>query len=192
MGDRALEEAGPVNIRAFFGVPVPEPQRSQLGVFLAQCSLVAPDFRWSVTENLHLTVRFVGTVDRGVVEGIADNLDGNAGPAVRLALGEAGTFKRSRLARVVWLGLQSGAEGLTSLAARVESECRAAGLAPEARPFQPHLTLARARSRDGARTPELPALPALEPWSADELILFWSHLKKNGAEHEPIRRIALS
>ena len=112
-------------------------------------------------------------------------------PAIQLALGDAGTFKRSRLARVLWLGLKSGAEDLGALAARVEAECRAAGLPPETRAFQPHLTLARARSRDGARQPDLPAMPALAPWRAEELILYWSHLKKNGAVHEPIRRIAL-
>lgn len=170
---------------------MPDPQRTQLGGFLAECTTLAPEFRWSVTENLHLTVRFVGTVDRAVVEAIADRLDGAAGPAIQLALGEAGTFKRSRLARVVWLGLKSGADDLSSLAVRVEAECRGAGLAPEARAFHPHLTLARARSRDGARQPELPAIPKLAPWRADELILYWSHLKKNGAVHEPIRRIVL-
>jgi len=170
---------------------VPDPQREQLAGFLAQCRTVAPEFRWSVAENLHLTVRFVGTVDRSVVEGIAGRLDGAAGPSIQMALGEAGTFKRSRLARVVWLGLKSGAEELSALAARVEAECRAARLAPEARPFQPHLTLARARSREGTRPPDLPAIPMLAPWRADELILYWSHLNKNGAVHEPIRRIAL-
>ena len=170
---------------------MPDPQREQLGAFLAQCAVVAPEFRWSVTENLHLTVRFIGTVDRAVVDRIAGRLDGAAGPAIQLALGEAGTFKRSRLARVVWLGLNSGAEDLRALAVRVEAECRAAGLAREARPFQPHLTLARARSRDGARQPDLSAIPSLAPWRADELILYWSHLKKNGAVHEPIRRIRL-
>ena len=192
MGDRTLEEAPPVTIRAFFGVPVPDPQRELLGDFLVRCAAVAPEFRWSVTENLHLTVRFVGSVDRAIVESIADRLDGAAGPAIVLGLGQAGTFKRSRLARVVWLGLSAGGEEMRSLAAQVEAECRGAGLPPEARAFQPHLTLARARSRDGAAAPGLPLLPRLEPWRADELILHWSHLKKNGAEHEPIRRIALS
>lgn len=171
---------------------MPDPQREQLEGFLAQCAIAAPEFRWSVTENLHLTVRFIGTVDRAVVEAIAHRLDGAAGPAIQVALGEVGTFKRSRLARVLWLGLKSGAEELSALAGRVEAECRAAGLAPEARAFQPHLTLARARSRDGARQPDLPAIPTLAPWRADELILYWSHLGKNGAVHEPIRQIALS
>lgn len=143
-------------------------------------------------ENLHLTVRFVGTVERSTVEGIADRLTGRAGTAIELALGEVGTFKRSRLARVLWLGLQSGALEMKALAERVEAECRAAGLAPEARPYQPHLTLARARSRDGARLPDLPDMPQLAPWRATELVLYWSHLKKTSAYHEPIRTIALS
>ena len=193
MGARALEEQpGPLTIRAFFGVPLPDMQREQLGGFLARCEVAAPEFRWSVVGNLHLTVRFVGTVERSVVEGIADRLAGRAGPAVELALGEVGTFRRSRLARVLWLGLESGAAEMKALAARVEAECRSIGLAPEARPFQPHLTLARARSRDGATPPDLPAIPRMEAWRADELILYWSHLKKNGAYHEPIRTIALS
>ncbi len=171
---------------------MPEPQRDQLGGFLAECAVVAPQFRWSATENLHLTVRFIGTIRRGVVEAIADRLDGASGPAIELTLGDVGTFKRSRMARVVWLGLRSGGDELKALASRVEAECRAAGLAPEARALQPHLTVARARSRDGASPPQLPPIPALAPWRANELILYWSHLKKNGAEHEPIRRIRLS
>ncbi len=144
-----------------------------------------------MVENLHLTVRFIGTVERSIVEGVADRLTGRAGPAVELALGEVGTFKRSRLVRVLWLGLQSGADEMKALAARVEAECRAVGLAPEARPFQPHLTLARARSRDGARPPELPEIPVLEPWRATELVLYRSQLKKDHAYHEPIRTIPL-
>lgn len=152
---------------------------------------MAPEFRWSAVENLHLTVRFVGTVERSIVEGIAARLAGRAGPSIELTLGEVGAFRRSRLVRVLWLGLQSGAAEMKALAARVEEECRAAGLTPEARPFQPHLTLARARSRNGAGVPDLPEIPRLEPWRASELILYWSHLKKNGAYHEPIRTIPL-
>jgi len=153
--------------------------------------VLAPEFRWSAADNLHLTVRFVGSVDRELVEGIADRLDAASGPPISLELGDAGTFRQSRMARVVWLGLSSGAEALTALAARVEAECRLAGLPPEPRPFQPHMTLARARSREGARPPELPAIPRLEPWVATELVLFWSQLKKSGAVHEPIRTIRL-
>jgi len=94
--------------------------------------------------------------------------------------------------RVVWLGVRLGDEAMRTVAQRVEAECRAAGLEPESRAFKPHLTLARARARDGAPMPVLPELPQLEPWLAEELILYSSHLQRAGAVHEPIRTLGLT
>ena len=159
--------------------------------FLETCAGLAPEFRWAGADNLHLTLRFIGSVEREVVEGIAQRLDGTLGAPFDVALGEVGTFRRGRLARVVWLGVRIGDEAMRSLAQRVEAECRAAGLDPESRAFKPHLTLARARARDGAPLPGLPELPALEPWRADELILYSSHLQRAGAVHEPIWTLRL-
>ncbi len=138
-----------------------------------------------------MTLRFIGSVEQEVIERIADRLEGSAGPAFEVALGEVGTFRRGRLARVVWLGVASGVEPMRSLARLVEAECVAAGLEPESRAFKPHLTLARARARDGASLPELAALPALEAWRAEELILYSSHLQRAGAVHEPIQTVLL-
>jgi 2'-5' RNA ligase len=170
---------------------VPEPQRGELGRFLAACAAAALEFRWSATSNLHLTLRFLGGVDRAVAEGIADRLGENGGPSFELELGALGSFKRGRLARVVWLGLRSGGEAASTLAARIETECVNAGLEPELRALQPHLTLARARPREGASLPELPPVPELGGWVARELVLYQSRLTKTGAVHEPVRSIAL-
>jgi 2'-5' RNA ligase len=190
-GSAPLTE-GPASVRAFFGLPLPDTHRSALGDYLSACAALAPEFRWSVADNLHVTVRFLGSVERDRVEAIADRLELEAGSAFELALGRVGQFRRSRLARVIWLGLTEGVEQLSGLAKVVEAECRAAGLEAETRAFQPHLTLARARRRDGAALPELPTVPDLPPWTADELVLYWSHLGRQGAVHEPIRRIRLA
>lgn len=176
-------------IRAFFAVPLPETNRERLAAYLLACAAAAPAFRWSDPNNLHLTVRFVGSVEREVVEGIADRVEGST---LEISLGEIGTFKRGGLARVVWLGVQHGVDGLTVLADRVEAECRAAGLEPEERALKPHLTLARARPRQGAALPALPPLPDLEPWRAGELVLYSSHLGSGGSMHEPIRTVRLT
>lgn len=183
---------------------MPELQREDLGRFIADCARVAPDFRWTPTENLHLTIRFVGNVDRSVVEQVADRLAGLALGGFELELGEIGAFGRGRIARVVWLGPRAGADGAGALAAAVEAECSRAGLvgavskahpgrpvSAHERPFQAHLTLARARARDGSRLPDLPATPLLSPWRADELILYSSRLTKTGAIYEVLRNLPL-
>jgi 2'-5' RNA ligase len=188
--ERSRPEVAPP-IRAFFGLPLPEPQRASLAAFVAACAKAAPQFRWTPDSNLHLTLRFIGSIDRALVEGIADRIADRAPSGFDLELGDLGTFKRGRLARVVWLGLRSGLEPLASLAAEVDDECVKAGLPAEKRPFRAHLTLARARARDGTALPALPSTPKLEPWRADELVLYSSHLGRTGAVYEPLRLVKL-
>ncbi|MGH7764705.1 MAG: RNA 2',3'-cyclic phosphodiesterase [Candidatus Dormibacteraceae bacterium] len=178
-------------MRAFFGLPVPEEQREVLGRYVAACASLAPAFRWVVPANLHLTVRFVGSVDRELVDGIAGRLAALQLQGFELELADLGTFQRGRMVRVVWVGLGTGTEPAIALAARVDAECVAAGLEPEGRAFQPHLTLARARGRDGDVLPTFPPPPRLRPWRARELVLFQSHLGRSGAVYEPLRVLLL-
>jgi RNA 2',3'-cyclic 3'-phosphodiesterase len=178
-------------VRAFFGLPLPEPHRRALESYLSQCVSAAPRFRWTPVDNLHLTVRFLGHLDVAIAEGIADRLAAASPPAFELELGGVGSFSRGRLARVVWLGLRRGEAEAGVLAAMAETESVRAGLEPEGRKFHAHLTLARARERDGAALPELPAPPTLEPWTARELVLYRSHLGRAGSVYEPLRTVSL-
>ena len=197
MGAEPLEEvnqpqvAPRPNVRAFFGLPLPDEQRAMLAGFVASCVAAAPGFRWTPAANLHLTLRFIGSVERSLADRIADRLAGQSLRSFEIELGELGTFNRGRLARVVWLGLRTGVEALTSLAAEVEAECASAGLEAEKRPFQPHLTLARARARDGAPLPSLPPTPGMAPWRATELVLYSSRLSRTGSVYEPLRLLQL-
>jgi 2'-5' RNA ligase len=196
LGSRQLaEENGepdrPLRLRAFFGLALPDAQRVELDRYLHECVKRAPQFRWTPADNLHLTIRFLGHLERGVAEDIADRLVDAEPRALDLALGELGTFKRGRLVRVVWVGLSAGEAESVGLAATIEAECVRAGLEAETRPYHPHLTLARARNRDGAALPDLPPAPAIDGWRADELILYQSRLGRAGSVYEPLRRISL-
>ncbi len=159
--------------------------------FLTACSEAAPKFRWTPAGNLHLTVRFIGNIDRPLVEAVADRLAARSLRAFDLDLGNLGTFGHGRHVRVVWQGLRAGAEAVTAHAAQVDAECAAAGLVGEKRTFQAHLTLARARPRDGAELPPLPEPPRLSAWRASELVLYASRLSRTGATYESLRTVKL-
>jgi 2'-5' RNA ligase len=162
-----------------------------LGSCISACAGIAPGFRWTPAPNLHLTIRFIGSVEREVVDDVAGRLGELDLRGFEIELGDIGVFKRGRRVRVVWIGLRAGGEEAVALAGHVEAECRRAGLPPESRPFQPHLTLARARDRDGAEPPPLPTLPALRPWRASELVLYASHLGRPAAVYEPLQKVRL-
>lgn len=193
MGADPLDEGSQaVRVRAFFGLPVPEAVRNELEPYLASCAWAAPGFRWVPAANLHLTIRFIGNIERAVVEAIVDRLGERPLSGFELGVGGLGTFKRGRLVRVISLQVSSGLEAARALAAQVEAECAVAGLTAEARPFQPHLTLARARPREGASLPHLADPPELRPWHADELVLYRSQLGRSGSVYEPLRALKLS
>jgi 2'-5' RNA ligase len=192
VGPAELESSGPLNVRAFFGLPIPESHRDELGRFINGCAAAAPTFRWTPASNLHLTVRFIGSIERETVDRIADRIGAVSPEGFELGLGDLGTFKRGRLVRVVWIGLQSGGEAASALAAQVEAECVRAGLVAETRTFRVHLTLARARQREGSMLPSLPPVPQLGPWRATELVLYSSHLSRSGAVYEPTRTVPLT
>src|SRR5712691_1353572 len=123
LGASALEEgARPQVVRAFFGLPVPEVQRAEMADFLTACAEVAPQFRWTPAGNLHLTVRFIGNIDRALAEAIADRLAARSLRAFELELGDLGTFGHGRHVRVVWQRPRDGAEAVAALA-RVREPC---------------------------------------------------------------------
>jgi RNA 2',3'-cyclic 3'-phosphodiesterase len=189
LGAVSLGEASVV--RAFFGLPLSEGHQAALDGFLLGCAALAPEFRWTPASKLHLTVRFLGHIELSLAEGIADRVAATTPSAFEVRLGELGTFKRGRLARVVWLGLSAGVHEIGALAEVVEAECVRAGLEPEGRRFNAHLTLARARARDGSVLPALPDPPDLPSWRASELVLYRSRLGRGGSVYEPLRRLSL-
>ncbi len=104
--------------------------------------------RWVAPRNLHLSVRFVGELDNAaaarVREALAAPLDV---PPVDVVFEGAGVFPPRGAPRVLWIGVASGVEGLTQVFDAVEGRLQPAGVAPETRPFSPHLTIARFRDR---------------------------------------------
>ncbi|MFZ0789928.1 MAG: 2'-5' RNA ligase family protein, partial [Chromatiaceae bacterium] len=71
--------------------------------------------------------------------------------------------------RVLWCGPTRPGPELLDLADRLEQALRRQGLAPETRPFRPHLTLARKVRRPTARAAASWGDPV--EWTAPELIL---------------------
>jgi 2'-5' RNA ligase len=80
---------------------------------------------------------------------------------------------------------------LARLQQTLEDECAAAGFAREARPFRPHLTIARLRKPHGSR--ELAALHEemgfeAEAVNASALAVVRSELRSEGSRHTVIAR----
>jgi 2'-5' RNA ligase len=190
LAEEAGDQGRSLKVRAFFGLPLPEEHRAAYASALLGSPALAPRWRWTRVENLHLTIRFLGHVELASADRIAGRVEASAPRAFALQLGSLDAFKRGPLASALWVGLQLGAEEVSALAAIVEAECAREGLEAEKRPYRPHMTLARAREREGAPVPRV-NVPELPPWRAGELVLFRSQLGRSGPVYEPLRSITL-
>ena len=102
--------------------------------------------RWIHAENYHLTLRFIGDVDRHTARDFTSALGGIVADPFELWLNGLGSFGGGK-PRAIFAGI-APSEGLEALRRANERAAREAGLPPEGRNFKPHVTLARLR---GAR-----------------------------------------
>jgi RNA 2',3'-cyclic 3'-phosphodiesterase len=166
--------------RAFVAVRVPEAVLDAIANSVTD--LPAPGRR-TRREQWHLTLQFLG--NDADVDAVAAALDGIVGPPALARVGGAGAFPDARGARVLWLGLTQGVELLTRLAEAVADRTLPLGHDGEARPFRPHLTLARYRVPTDVR-PTIVALgdAAIGPsWEVDSVTVYESRLHSSGAEY---------
>jgi len=154
--------------------------------------------RWVKLENLHLTLRFIGEVDRDRAELLQRVLAAPLPlPRFGVRFDQLGVFPARGAPRVLWVGVAAGREALERVFDAIEERVRSAGLAPEQRPFAAHLTLARFRERVApARSAALQSvlgvsldLPVLPVTS---LTLFESRLLPAGPRYEARTKTVLS
>src|SRR5438477_7198305 len=174
--------------RLFVAIRPPEPIRD----LLIDAMDDSADFRWQDEEQLHLTLRFVGEVDRPVADDLAGALGGVRGGRFTARINGVGRFEQ-RNSGALWAGVEPK-EPLAALAAKVERVCQSVGLEPERRAYHPHITLARwkgRRSREVASYLDRQRGLVSERWEVDAFILFESRLSKHGAHYEEVASYAL-
>ena len=147
----------------------------------------SPALRWVECENLHLTLRFIGEVERPMAEDIARALHLIRAEEFPLRIKGVGRFDQ-RNGGAVWAGVEPR-PAVASLAAKVDRACQSAGLEPEHRAFHPHITLARfGRGSKDAVDPFLRRNAALasDAFAVTGFTLFESRLSRHGAHYDAV------
>ncbi|MEJ2515072.1 MAG: RNA 2',3'-cyclic phosphodiesterase [Gammaproteobacteria bacterium] len=134
--------------------------------------------------NLHATLVFLGGLDEArlpEVEGAAGSVEAGA---FCLRFDAWGRFQR---AGVAWLGCRRPDPAAAGLATALTDAMEGIGLAPERRPFRPHVTVLR-KCRDGS--PDEPVAPV--DWPLSEFWLVQSRTLETGPVYEPLKRWPLA
>lgn len=151
--------------------------------------------RWQDDDQLHITLRYIGEVERPVAEDTALALGQVHAAAPRIALSGVGAFDKGGRVDALWAGVTPH-DDLAHLHKKVDQALVRIGLDPERRAYLPHITLARL-PRSAGEDPAIDQWRARhagltsEPFTCDAMILYESHLGRDGAVYEPVARWAL-
>ena len=104
--------------------------------------------RWQSEDQLHLTLRFIGDVDRHLAGDIHAALGGIHHAPFEIALNGIGAFERRGQPDAVWAGVTPH-EPVKVLHNKVDAALARVGIAPDQRAFLPHVTLARLKRSSG-------------------------------------------
>lgn len=160
---------------------------------LLECMGGIPFARWQDDAQLHLTLGFIGEVDRRRADEIATALQMIDGPCPTLAIDGVGAFDRRGTVHTLYARVAPD-EALFRLRQRVDRAIASVGLPPEHRAFVPHVTLARLSQSAPAIVGFVQRNAGLTAPAAtlDDFLLYESMLGSGGAVYHVAARYGLT
>ena len=179
-------------MRLFTGIPLATATSNELAAISARLRSVGDGLRWSPPESWHITLQFLGNAGEQQYEAVVARLRALRVPPVPISLEGLSCFDR---AGVLYAGVRLAPE-LLSLQTSVTAATKLCGFIPEARSYQPHITLARSKGKEQRQS--LIALQTrirrqsrLTQFVATEFLLYESFLGPLGSRYEIRARFRL-
>jgi 2'-5' RNA ligase len=177
-------------VRTFIAVEIPQPMRVALESAVAPLR-EAERLRWTQPAGWHLTLKFLGEVTAPDVKRVTSACEKVAAGLhpFHTALGGWGAFPSPQRPRVLWVGIEQGADELIAAAEALDNALPQEEFHREDKVFHPHLTIARiedpiAGKRALAAAEAHPFIS--ERFAVDRLVLFQSVLDQRGAQYHPL------
>ena len=183
-------------MRTFIAIPLPSESQGMLARLQDNLRTFKADVRWTSIPSIHLTLKFLGEVDPGIVPRMAQELKAVmiSERGFPISLSGLGAFPNLRNPRVIWCGVHENAGKLASLHKAVDAACVRLGMLPEERDFKPHLTLGRVNGKTNLH----PLLECIKigsglesTFTVDHFNIYKSVLHPRGAVYSILERVEL-
>ncbi|MWC27676.1 RNA 2',3'-cyclic phosphodiesterase [Paenibacillus sp. MMS18-CY102] len=178
--------------RLFVAVPLPEAIKKAIGTWSNEIRDTQPFRKWTHEADLHITLQFLGDTEPSQLPELIDALasaarSGETQP-FRLTLQDVGVFGMPKQPRVLWIGLHGELDLLSRLHQATVSATAPLGFSIEARPYSPHLTIAR--SYTGSEpfvAPQHSFSDKPLEWDVNAIVLYRTHMHERPMYEEVAR-----
>jgi 2'-5' RNA ligase len=134
-------------MRLFLAVEIPPQEQKQIYESLSPLRKQWPKIRWISSDNLHITLKFLGEVPEALIPKVkkcAEDCISDMGlGSFKLTFSQIGAFPRPKSPRVIWCGVEGDTKMLSALVEHLEPKLETLGFQKEKRPYRAHLTIAK-------------------------------------------------
>lgn len=136
-------------IRSFVALPLAGSIRGGATKLIRKLSELDGGIKWVPTDNLHLTLKFLGDVENTEVHDISKVVSEICYQYDPFPLRFAGTgaFPDLSRPRILYIGVEDPTGALVEMVSEIETGLADLGFKPEPRDYRPHLTIGRSRNR---------------------------------------------
>ncbi len=189
---------GKHDLRCFVAIELPNNLRKRLAREIGFLQLAGASVKWTISENLHLTVRFIGDVHpedmMDVQSAVAEAMEGV--PQTRITVRGMKTLPENKATpRIIVAGVEGNMDPLKLLYNNLQQALGQVGIRPERKGYRPHITIGRVR---GDR--ELDELKAkivesnrneFGQFDVKQIHLMMSDMTENGPVYTPMQSFHL-
>lgn len=183
--------------RLFIALPLPTTPQLQMLINQLSKQLAHEKINWVKPKNLHLTLKFLGTVPTSKIPEIISTTCACVKPyrSFVLDFNKTGIFGSRYHPKVIWLGTKTPPDILFSMADDLLNQLDSIGFRRDRQNFVPHLTLGRIRHLNSKPLfqkliSSLPQQSYLQT-KINEVVLYESILHTTGPEYRIVEQFSL-
>lgn len=184
-------------MRCFIAIEIPDEVKATLIMLQEELKKCGADVRWIAPDNIHLTLKFLGSVEEKEISRITEIMEHicKRYSPFNLEFKGMGIFPNTKFPRVLWIGVEDNTT-LKRLQEDIEKGIAEIGFGQEDREFTAHLTLGRFRASKGkANLLEIVKLHKDNSFCRIEVksvSLMRSELRPDGARYTKLAEVSLT
>ena len=132
-------------IRTFLAVPLPNEVKGKKNMFFSTIDQSKVQINWIKSQNLHLTLKFIGYTPENLFGEIVSELSEifkNQKP-FSISVKDTGCFPSPERPSTLWMGIDGNTNPLKNLVLNIENTMEKLGFPRSYKKFYPHITIAR-------------------------------------------------
>ncbi|MEA2012715.1 MAG: RNA 2',3'-cyclic phosphodiesterase [Verrucomicrobiota bacterium] len=133
-------------MRIFTAIPIP----AKLRQFIIEKNVPISGTKWIVTENLHITLRFIGKVSEEDFLKIKEAFHKIPFSPFSVKISDIGIFGSKKSPRIIWRGIKPE-EKIIEMKKSIDEILYSLRIEKEKRSYRPHITIGRIKQSGGKK-----------------------------------------